>query len=167
MMGQDMIDIGPACFSDGEKTVISYEGNNFYRACDAFVAAHADGSSSFCVKRVGHPGDVHEDFAGVLCSRSYKLHDSGPQDGFSDGGMTPMKGKAWSIGEDQSDDFVKRHVAWERAKALVDEAVEKFGIKEDIIRPSGFTIGYSHTDSEISQYLVHIQSIADWLLGED
>lgn len=61
-MATSFIDIGPECFTDGD--VISYKGQNFYRACDAFVSDLPDGGQSFCVKRVGHPGKTHEDYEG-------------------------------------------------------------------------------------------------------
>lgn len=57
------IDIGPECFADSEATVISYKGDNFYRACDVLVAEFA-GGASHCVKRVNHPNRQHEDFYG-------------------------------------------------------------------------------------------------------
>lgn len=174
-----MIDIGPGCFSDEEKTVISFEGNNFYRACDEFVAGHADGSMSYCVKRVGHPGDVHEDFDGVLNSKSFRLDDPSPQDGFGGGEKgdtakmadlrTNIFDRVTINGVEQDDtsrdEFVKRHIAWERAKEIVDSAVDKFGLKEQVTRPGGFAIGYVSTDTEVDQYLDHIESVANWLLG--
>jgi hypothetical protein len=56
-------DIGPECFTNGE--VISYKGENYYKACDVFVADLPDGGQCFCVKRVGHPGLVHESYDGL------------------------------------------------------------------------------------------------------
>lgn len=189
----DFVDIGPGCFASGDKTVISYEGENFYRACGAYVADHADGSRSSCVKRVGHPGNVHENFDGVLHTYTYgdEAHDvnisadaSTPQDGFGDAkvGMSYQGQKGDTAGLDDNifdkvsingveqddaarDEFVKRHIAWERAKELVDAAVDKFGLKEHKNGPSGFTLGYSTTDSEVDQYLDHIETVANWLLG--
>lgn len=61
---QDYVEIGPECFSDAAGTIISYKGENYYRACDTFVGNVLGGGQSFCVKRVGHPGSVHEDFDG-------------------------------------------------------------------------------------------------------
>lgn len=58
------IDLGPECFTNEEKTVIGYQGMNFYRSCDEFVSDLEDGGQSFCVKRIGHPGNEHEDFDG-------------------------------------------------------------------------------------------------------
>lgn len=56
--------LGPECFVDPGGNVISYKGENFYRACDRFVRDLPDGGESHCVKRVGHPGDIHEDYHG-------------------------------------------------------------------------------------------------------
>lgn len=58
----DFIDIGPQCFTDGD--VISYKGENFYRACGELVAELEGGGRSHCVKRIGHPGNQHEDYDG-------------------------------------------------------------------------------------------------------
>lgn len=60
----DFIDIGPECFANQEQTVISWRGENFYKACDVLVTGTVEGASSHCVKRIGHPGDIHEDFDG-------------------------------------------------------------------------------------------------------
>jgi hypothetical protein len=57
-------EIGPECFTYGN--VISYKGENFYRACGAWVCDNLEGGASFCVKRAGHPGDLHESYTGVL-----------------------------------------------------------------------------------------------------
>lgn len=54
--------IGPECFAIGN--VISYKGANYYKACDKFVTDRQEGEPSFCVKRVGHPGDIHEAYDG-------------------------------------------------------------------------------------------------------
>lgn len=55
-------DIAPECFTDGD--VISYKGQNFYRACDFLVTEEPEGAGSYCVKRVNHPSGVHEDYIG-------------------------------------------------------------------------------------------------------
>lgn len=57
------MNIGPEAFTDGD--VISYKGENYYRACDIWVSDMIGGGQSFCVKRVNHPGKYHEDFEGV------------------------------------------------------------------------------------------------------
>lgn len=49
-------------FTNGD--VIGYKGENYYRACDAFVANNDDGGQAFCVKRVNHPGHIHEAYDG-------------------------------------------------------------------------------------------------------
>lgn len=51
-------------FSNADKSVISWEGSNYYRACDEPVVVSESGISG-CVKRVDHPGDIHEDYDGV------------------------------------------------------------------------------------------------------
>lgn len=60
------IDIGPECFTNTEKTVISYQGENYYKACGQLVANIPGGGQTFCVKRRDHMGDVHEDFRGEI-----------------------------------------------------------------------------------------------------
>jgi hypothetical protein len=60
----ETIDIGPEMFMDVEGNAISYKGENFYRACSEFVMNYPDGSTSFCVKRKGHPNSIHEDAFG-------------------------------------------------------------------------------------------------------
>lgn len=60
----DSIDIGPLCFTNGD--VISYKGQNFYRACGehvSYIEGEGQGETT-CVKRVGHPGAIHEDYDG-------------------------------------------------------------------------------------------------------
>lgn len=64
MTVQVLKQIGPECFSDGTETVISYKGANFYKACEHFVSNLPEGGTSSCVKRVNHPGFIHEDFYG-------------------------------------------------------------------------------------------------------
>lgn len=59
----DFTILGPECFTDG--AVIWYRGENYYRACNEFVYEPADGGQAFCVRRVGHHGDVHEAYDGV------------------------------------------------------------------------------------------------------
>lgn len=53
--------LGPELFINGD--VISYKGENYYRACD-YPVAEFDGSVSHCVKRVNHPSHIHEDYDG-------------------------------------------------------------------------------------------------------
>jgi hypothetical protein len=54
--------LGPECFTDGD--VISYKGENYYRACNVLVSDLEDGGQSHCVKRVNHPSKQHEDYDG-------------------------------------------------------------------------------------------------------
>ncbi len=60
----DFLTIGPECFTDG--LVISYKGDNYYKACDVYVKEHDDGGISYCVKRVDHPGNTHESYDGEI-----------------------------------------------------------------------------------------------------
>lgn len=66
--------IGPECFSDKEGTVISYKGEHYYKACNAFVKDNPDGGQSFCVKRVNHPGRlrIHESYDGTIRKEACK-----------------------------------------------------------------------------------------------
>lgn len=50
------------CFISGN--IISYKGQYYYRACDAFVADNPEGGQAYCVKRVDHPGTIHEAYDG-------------------------------------------------------------------------------------------------------
>lgn len=58
----DVTVIGQDCITNGE--VISYRGENFYKACDQWVVAVDGEGQSFCVKRSGHNGYIHEDIHG-------------------------------------------------------------------------------------------------------
>jgi hypothetical protein len=51
-------------FTNEARTIINWKGENFYKACDRIVHEHADGTASYCVKRVDHPGTIHEDWDG-------------------------------------------------------------------------------------------------------
>lgn len=53
-------------FSNADKTIISWEGANYYQACDAPVDVDADGAGSHCLKRTGHPTEIHEDWDGRI-----------------------------------------------------------------------------------------------------
>lgn len=59
-----LVDIGPECFTDDSGNVINYKGANYYKACDIFVADLPEGGQEFCVKRVNHPGQLHEAYSG-------------------------------------------------------------------------------------------------------
>jgi flagellar basal body L-ring protein FlgH len=58
------IDLGNGIFTDDEEDVLNWKGNNFYKACGAVVATLPDGSTSTCVKHLGHPSNEHEDING-------------------------------------------------------------------------------------------------------
>lgn len=62
----DFIFIGNECFAMGDRSYISYKGEQYYRACNHFVADRVDGGVEFCVKRVGHPGSDHESYSGIV-----------------------------------------------------------------------------------------------------
>jgi hypothetical protein len=63
----DFTVLGPELFTDRQVEVISYKGENFYRACNVLVKEDADGGASHCVKRVGHPRpNEHEDYDGNI-----------------------------------------------------------------------------------------------------
>lgn len=51
------------CVVQGD--VISYKGDNFYRSCGYIVTGTPLLGSTSCLKRIGHPGNVHEDYAGL------------------------------------------------------------------------------------------------------
>lgn len=58
-LGDEILDVNGA-FSNADESVINWKGENYYRACSEQVTEH-----SFCVKRLDHPGDIHEDIDGV------------------------------------------------------------------------------------------------------
>lgn len=64
----DFVDIGPECFADKDLTVISYKGENFYKACGRMVTGSLQNGGSHCVKRVNHFNDC-EDFNGETRSK--------------------------------------------------------------------------------------------------
>lgn len=51
-------------FTNEAQTIMNWAGENFYKACGFPVVENEDGSGSSCVKRIDHPGIVHEDFEG-------------------------------------------------------------------------------------------------------
>lgn len=52
-------------FSNADESVINWKGANYFKSCDAVVTNDITQGASFCVKREGHPGDIHEDIDGV------------------------------------------------------------------------------------------------------
>ncbi len=62
----DFVDLGPELFASGDLTVISYKGQNYYKACGVTVTEQVDVGTSTCVKRVDHPGFMHEDYEGTV-----------------------------------------------------------------------------------------------------
>lgn len=59
MLDNDIKDLDAPAFTNIAETVINYKGENYYKACPEQVTTY-----SFCVKRVNHPGDIHEDYEG-------------------------------------------------------------------------------------------------------
>lgn len=55
---------GAKLFADPDLLVINFEGENFYRACGEKVRHLEEGAMTTCVKRLGHVGDIHEDYDG-------------------------------------------------------------------------------------------------------
>lgn len=51
-------------FTNEAQTIIHWKGANFYKACDILVRSKVGGGKSYCVKRVNHHGDIHEDWDG-------------------------------------------------------------------------------------------------------
>lgn len=51
--------------ASAEGDVIVYHGDTYHRACTEFVGVRLDGGMSFCIKRVGHSGNVHEAYDGT------------------------------------------------------------------------------------------------------
>lgn len=58
--------LGPECFTNRDRTVIGYQGANYYLACDAWVQDLPEGGRAHCVKRIGHVGRIHEAFDGTI-----------------------------------------------------------------------------------------------------
>lgn len=56
------IELPVGAFTNGD--VINYEGLNYYRACDVYVADRPEGGHTFCVLPVNHEGKRHTDFNG-------------------------------------------------------------------------------------------------------
>jgi len=52
-------------FANADETVINWQGANYYQACGITVTGDPDSETTSCVKRVDHPGDIHEDYDGV------------------------------------------------------------------------------------------------------
>lgn len=61
---EELVDLGPEMFSDVSGTVISYQGENYYKACGAFVRNNEQGGTSSCVMPVRFEHDVHMDYRG-------------------------------------------------------------------------------------------------------
>lgn len=71
MNEQKIISLGIELFTDCDEEVISYKGENFYKACAVKVTAF-----STCVKRVNHPGVLHENYDGEVSTGWEGLMDT-------------------------------------------------------------------------------------------
>lgn len=56
--------VGPEAFTDPEGAVISWRGENFYRACGKYVTGGNDQGGTTCVKHVNHPPPLCENYHG-------------------------------------------------------------------------------------------------------
>lgn len=65
--------LGPELFMSVDENVISRQGQNYYRSCDELVLNNPHGGTTHCVKRAGHPGDIHEDMDGHTKSTGIQL----------------------------------------------------------------------------------------------
>lgn len=61
----DFVDLGPGLFSNHEKTVINWRGDNFYKACSEPVWNDSSGTTH-CTKPLNHPSLSHEDYQGRI-----------------------------------------------------------------------------------------------------
>lgn len=59
-----IVNLGSEMFANGDLSVISYKGENYYQSCGEVVtgSGHPDEESTTCVRRVRHPGRIHEDW---------------------------------------------------------------------------------------------------------
>ena len=85
----DITVLGPELFINGD--VISYKGENYYRACD-YPVAQVGGSQTHCVKRVGHQSHIHEDYDGRTKVVSPESRPGGPVS--EDESMLPKRGES-------------------------------------------------------------------------
>lgn len=56
----DFVDIGPECFANKDLSVISFKGENYYKACGKIVTGGFDGETSTCVKRQAHKNNCED-----------------------------------------------------------------------------------------------------------
>lgn len=62
---ENIKDLDAPAFTNESETVINYKGSNYYKACGEIVVNMGEHVTTSCVKRVGHPGHVHEDYIGA------------------------------------------------------------------------------------------------------
>lgn len=122
-------DLDAPAFTNRAETVISYKGDNYYKACGVIVG-HYEGGLTSCVKRLNHPGNVHEDWAGRIVGTK-------PEQIF------PEWTTATPIDEAVGQAIGAASMCWEhvedagvfdstRAKQIVDELVQYFESKQPI-----------------------------------
>lgn len=58
-MDADFPTIGPEAFSNKEKTVVCWKGQEYVKTCGEFVKNLPDGSQAFCTLTYDHPGSRH------------------------------------------------------------------------------------------------------------
>lgn len=65
-ISREVIDLPvPEMFASADELVISWKGENYYRACSHPVISREDGSGSFCIKPEVHDASTgHEDIDG-------------------------------------------------------------------------------------------------------
>lgn len=79
-ISQDIIDLGSEMFASADLKVISYKGENYYRACGAELFQDPDnGTTSSCIKPIGHVYSEHEDANGCILDRVFKVSNVEPR----------------------------------------------------------------------------------------
>ena len=61
---EELVDLGPEMFGDVSGTVISYHGENYYKACGEFVRKNEEGGTSSCVMPSRFEHETHMDYKG-------------------------------------------------------------------------------------------------------
>lgn len=56
---------------NADRSVITWKGEDYYKACGKYVARLDLDETSHCVKREGHPSMIHEDFVGRTRDEGY------------------------------------------------------------------------------------------------
>lgn len=75
-ISKDVIDFDiPEMFASKDLKVISYKGENYYRACGQLVWEKPDGGTTSCIKPEGHIRWVHEDGHGNEFTPDFGIED--------------------------------------------------------------------------------------------